>query len=380
MHIDEIVTPALLVDRTKLLRNIGMMAEKARQSDVALRPHIKTHKCLEIGRLQMKEGATGITVSTPAEALAFIEGGFSDITLAFPPSPDKIPVLLDIARQSSLKIIVDNPNIIRALEAKCAEAKVTLDVLLKVDCGYHRCGIDPSKSGALTLPQSIDEAPHLRFRGILTHAGHAYDAASIEEIAQVALQEQETMVSFAEMLQDKGLTSEIVSIGSTPTCMIADGFMKGITEVRPGNYVFFDATQVALGACKLQDCSLTVLASVVSVQHNHIVVDAGATALSQDAGATHIIPNRTFGIVLIDFSSSSPAAGVKIGSLSQEHGKVYYKDKSALKSFKPGDRLRIIPNHTCLTANLFNQYMVVEKDQVKTTWKIQRQRYAKDLE
>ncbi len=379
MYVDEIATPALLVDRMKLLQNIGLMAEKARQNNVELRPHIKTHKCLEIGRLQRGEGAKGITVSTPGEAHAFIDGGFSDITLAFPPTPDKIPVLLDIAEQASLKIIVDNASVVAELDSRCSEAKTELDVLLKVDCGYHRCGVNPTKRVALSLARKISKAQHLHFRGILTHAGHAYDATTVEEIAKVAKEEQETMIKFADLLLENSLTPEVVSIGSTPTCMIAEGFMKGITEIRPGNYVFFDATQVALGLCRLADCALTVLASVVSVQKNHVVIDAGATAFSQDTGATHIIPEKTFGVVLADQSTSSPAKGVQIVSLSQEHGKIRFSGKSDLEPFKLGDRLRIIPNHSCLTANLFSQYFVVEGGQAKTVWPIQRHRFSNKM-
>jgi D-serine deaminase-like pyridoxal phosphate-dependent protein len=380
MHVDELVTPALLIDRTKLFQNIRMMAEKARQSDVMIRPHIKTHKCLEIGRLQLEEGATGITVSTIGEALAFIEGGFSDITLAFPPTPEKIPVLLDIAERATLKIIVDNPSIVAELEAECTGSNVILDVLLKVDCGYHRCGVDPAKDQALSLVQSIENAKHLRFRGILTHAGHAYNTSTVEEIAQVATQEQETMVKFAELLQQKGLAPEVVSIGSTPTCMITEGFKEGITEIRPGNYVFFDATQAALGACELSDCALTVLTSVVSVQQHHIVVDAGATTLSKDAGATHILPEKGYGVILSDFNSNTPAEGLQFTALSQEHGKIRIDGASSSKSFRVGHRLRVIPNHTCLAANLSDRYYIVDKDRVTAVWAVQRQRFAKDLE
>ena len=322
----------------------------------------------------------GITVSTIGEALAFIEGGFFDITSAFPPTPEKIPALLEITKQASLKIIVDNASIVDKLESRCAEAKTELEVLLKVDCGYHRCGVDPAKKESLQLAQSIDKAPHLQFRGILTHAGHAYNANTTEEVTQVAMEEQKIMIQFAERLQDKGLSPDVVSIGSTPTCTMARGFMKGITEIRPGNYVFFDAAQAALGSCSLSDCALTVLTSIVSVQPGHIVVDAGATALSKDSGATHINQEKSYGVVLKELNSTFPANELQIIALSQEHGKILLRKESSLNSFKPGDRLRIIPNHSCLTANLFDRYYVVDESEVTTVWSVQRQRFSNDEE
>jgi D-serine deaminase-like pyridoxal phosphate-dependent protein len=378
MKVDELITPALLIDRDKLLRNITMMAAKARKGGVRLRPHVKTHNCLEIARLQEKAGAAGITVATLSEAAAFLGGGFSDLTLAYPIISNKIPALLDLASQTSLRTLVDPPAMVSALEASCSARGIELEVLLKVDCGYHRCGVDPKQREAVSLAKAISSAQHLRFGGILTHAGHAYNASSSEEIAEIAQAEQTIMVEFASKLRQSGLTVETVSIGSTPTMMVCKSFEKGITEIRPGNYVFFDAGQVALGSSELAACALSVLTSVVSVHSSHIVVDAGATSLYKDPGMPSMTHDLSYGVVLASYDSDSAASNMRVAALSQEHGKIQFTGRTSGASFAPGDRLRIIPNRCHLTANLFDHYYVVEKDTVVACWQIRRERLAKD--
>ncbi len=369
------ITPALLIEKYKLVRNVASMADKARKSRVALRPHIKTHKCIEIANLQTEYGAQGITVSTSGEAEAFINAGFSDLTLAFPLIPNKIPHALKLAQRASLSVLVDHPSIITALEAGCIAADQTMTVLLKVNSGYPRCGIDPKQHGSIALAQQINDASHLTFGGILTHAGHAYYSKSRAELSSIAEEEQNIMLQFAQRLQAEGLDPHTVSIGATPTATITDRFQEGITEIRPGNYVFFDNTQVMLGVCKLTDCALSVLASVVSVQSDYIVIDAGASTLSKDVGASHINPNQGYGVVLASIHGEAPAQA-KIVSLSHVHGKIQFDDHS---SFTPGDLIRIIPNHSCLTTSLFGHYYVIDDNRVTDTWQIRRERLGTQI-
>jgi D-serine deaminase-like pyridoxal phosphate-dependent protein len=191
----------------------------------------------------------------------------------------------------------------------------------------------------------------------------------------IAKTEQDVMIQFTEKLRSEGIDHEIVSIGSTPTTRLAPQFKEGITEIRPGNYVFFDNSQVTLGACQITDCSLSVLASVVSVQDSHIVVDAGATTLSKDAGATHVSSSQGYGVVHKPDDATSMAEA-QIVSLSQEHGKIKFANKALHRSFSPGDHLQIIPNHSCLTANLFNHYNVVDDNRVIASWTIHRERLS----
>lgn len=380
MQVNELITPALLIDQEKLLNNIVLMASKAREGGVHLRPHIKTHKCLEIATLQYEHGANGITVSTPAEAEVFIDAGFSDVTLAYPVIPDKIPFLLTLAQRSSLKVLVDHPAMVTALEAECTATETELDVLLKVDCGYHRCGVNPKSVEAITLAKMINEKRYLRFAGILTHAGQSYEAKSPSEIQMIAKAEQEIMVRFARQLQKKDLRPNIVTIGSTPTAMVTNQFLDGITEIRPGNYVFFDNIQVALGSCTLSDCALSVLTSIVSVQSDYVVVDAGATTLSKDMGPTHIVADGGYGVVYATFNAEEPLQTAKLEKLAQEHGKIRFAKDSSPHNFRPGDKIQIIPNRCYLTANLFDQYYVTKGNDVIARWPIRRQRFATPFE
>ncbi|MFX0078377.1 MAG: alanine racemase [Candidatus Hermodarchaeota archaeon] len=378
MNIDDLITPALLVEKDKLVRNIASMANKARKSRVALRPHIKTHKCIEIANLQTEYGAQGITVSTSGEAEAFINAGFSDLTLAFPLVPNKIPHALKLAQRASLNVLVDHPSIVTALEAECIAAGQTMKVLLKVNSGYPRCGIDPTQQDSIALVQQINDASHLTFEGILTHAGHAYYSKSRAELSAIAEEEQNIMLQFTQRLQAEGLEPNTVSIGATPTATITERFQEGITEIRPGNYVFFDNTQVMLGVCELSDCALSVLASVVSVQSDYVIIDAGASTLSRDLGASHIDPNQGYGVVLTSIHDEVTAQA-KIVSLSHVHGKIQFANRSSHSSFTPGDLIRIIPNHSCLTTNLFDHYYITDDTRVTDIWQIQRARIGTPL-
>ncbi|MFW9792975.1 MAG: alanine racemase [Candidatus Thorarchaeota archaeon] len=372
-RIQDLHSPTALVDIERLDQNIADMATKAEENGVDLRPHIKTHKCIEIGKKQLEAGASGITVSTLGEAYAFSKAGFKDITYAVPLAPDKFNAIYDISKMTNLKVLIDNPYTVEILDKFSEKVSTQFVVMLKVDCGNHRCGVDPKKPEALKLARKINEASNLEFKGILAHAGHSYSTKSVGEIKEIALQEQGVMVQFADALrtEDKDLAPEIVSIGSTPTTRIVESFMEGITEIRPGNYVFFDYTQVALGSCELSNCAFTVQASVIGIYPDWVVIDAGATALSKDMGPTHIDKKSGYGQIISDYQENKIAKDFIIHSLSQEHGKIMTSDGNHLQI---GDRVRIIPNHSCLTANLYDHYFAVKGESVIDEWKICRQR------
>ncbi|MFW9845814.1 MAG: alanine racemase [Candidatus Thorarchaeota archaeon] len=373
---DDLITPATLVDYDRLVQNIKNMANKAREHGVALRPHVKTHKCVEIAEIQRNYGASGITASTMGEALFFAENGFDDITLATPLAPDKMSAVAKLAIKVKLRVIIDHPAALKELKSRFKKSKEELDVLLKVDCNYHRSGVDPTKKGALNLAERIHKAKGLNFAGILTHAGHSYFANSIEEIKAVALEEQNVMLKFAKALRkrSRALSPKIVSIGSTPTMMLTDSIQKGITEVRPGSYVFFDYTQVALGVCKPYHCSLSVLSSIISAYPNRIILDAGATALSLDQGPRHLFPDCGYGQVIADYHEGEFAQNTALSALSQEHGKVQIAKGSPLKGMVPGNRVRILPNHSCLTANLSSRFYVTSGDEILDIWETYQDR------
>lgn len=339
-------------------RNLEAMAAKAARLGVALRPHAKTHKCLELAERQRALGARGLTVSTIEEAELFASGGFDDLTWAFPVPPAG-PILGRVERLSRrvrLGLLVDSLAALAALESLGAP----LRVWIKVDCGYHRAGVDPGGELLLELGRRLAASSTLEPAGILTHSGHAYAVRGAAALAGVAEEERSVMVAAAERLRSHGVPVPEVSVGSTPA-MPAVERLDGVTEARPGNYVFHDLSQVSRGAATLADVGVSVLATVVSCQPggSHSVVDAGALALSKDTGCG----DTGMGLAL---DHEGRPAGT-LTSLSQEHGVVD-------RPHPVGARLRILPNHSCLAVACFDAYRVVRQGRVVERWRVHRAR------
>jgi len=360
----DVETPALLLYRDVMERNLKHMADRAKRLGVALRPHIKTHKCLELGRRQAAQGAQGVTVSTLFEAEAFARGGFSDLTWAFPLDRTHLPHVKRIADSgATLRVILDD------LQTAKAVSGTGLHVWLKVDCGYHRAGVDPSSRYGLDVARELGAERGVTFDGILSHSGHAYRTRNKDEAAQVAEQERQVMAWFAELLRKDGLPVRGVSVGSTPA-MAAVKDLTGVTEARPGNYIFYDRTMVLIGCCEPQDVAVSVLATVVSHQPgaSHFVVDAGALSLSKDLGPAHLGLETAFGAV-----KGHPE--LTVASVSQEHGLIRAAAPAAIEGkFKVGEQIEIIPNHSCLTEAHFDEYVVIEGGRMIDCWKIERGR------
>jgi len=363
MKIEELITPAFIVDLLKLKTNINHMQARAGTHGVHLRPHVKTHKTAEIARMQAPTDDAGITVSTLAEARFFRQAGFDDITYAFPITPNKLAAAADLTKQMThFQILVDQPQTAAAIETFGKTNGVRFSAFLKVDCGYHRAGVDPTTAESVQLVEQIKSSKHIQFKGILTHAGHSYHCRNREDIIAVARQERDVMVKFAARLKQQGIECETVSVGSTPTAVHAPDW-QGISEIRPGNYAFFDKFQADVGACTLEQAAATVLTTVVAhyPQHNQMLIDAGALALSKDPGAIHLDEEIIYGAVL-----GYPF--LKIFSISQEHGLITSEAPIVFDNFPVGSLLQIIPNHACLTAALFPKYHVVEKNRVVDEW------------
>jgi D-serine deaminase-like pyridoxal phosphate-dependent protein len=366
VNLASIATPAFLVEKNVVQRNCERMLEKARASGVAFRPHAKTHKVREVARMQ-HGGATGpITVSTLAEAEYFAEDGFRDVTYGVPVAPnrEKLQRVESLARRiDCLNILVDSEETRRAVEEYGASHDFVFDVFLKVDCGYHRAGVDPRSPDSARLAIALSRSERMRFRGLVTHAGHSYDAKDREEIRRIAAQEAGALTRFRALLASEGLGDIVRSIGSTPTATVVDRFVE-CDEVRPGNYVFFDAYQATIGSCALSDCAVSVLTTVVGSypERGAIIVDAAALALSKDAGPTHVRPDIGYGVVC-DLELR-PLPDMEIVALSQEHGKIRTGTHVPV-----GTRLRIIPNHSCLTSAMFPEYHVLDGGSVVDVWR-----------
>ena len=362
MH--DLRTPCILLDLDRVRRNAARMTDVAIRNDVRLRPHIKTHKCIEVARLQTVGHDGAITVSTLAEARAFAANGFTDITYAVPIDRGKFDDAVELSQKGvKLNLLTDDADTVSALD----ETGERFDVFLKIDCGTHRVGVEPNTDDAIAIPRQVSDSKNLNFAGILTHAGHSYNARSKEEILNVARHERDVMVSLAGRLRSVGIEVPTVSIGSTPT-MITIDHLEGIDEIRPGNYIFFDGYQATLGSCSFEDTALTVLAAVIHKSKKRLVVDAGAIALSKDRGPVGLDPGCGYGHVLdIDGNQT----GMRVTSLSQEHGEIESAD-GAIERFKVGDRVRILANHSCLTAAQHSHYNVVENNEIVDRWEIHR--------
>jgi len=369
MKISELDTPCALVDFDRFERNCVRMSDRAHALGVRLRPHVKTHKCVEAARVQTRNQVGGITVSTLAEARGFGAGGFRDITYAVPVPLDRLGECAALTRQlDRFHLLLDHPLTLAALEEFAGSNGVRFSVFLKVDCGLHRAGVDAERAESIALGQQVHVSDSLEFAGILTHAGHSYASRSSAESRSIAGQERDVMVQFAARLRAAGIAVSEVSVGSTPTAMAADD-LTGITEIRPGNYAFFDAFQVAIGSCRVDDVAFSVLATVIGRydDRQELVVNAGALALSKDRGAVHADPGCGSGVVVAG-GQQRPVEGLVVRSLSQEHGVI--RSESPLDdSWQPGTRLRILPNHSCLAAACFDRYHVVRGDELVDEWR-----------
>jgi D-serine deaminase-like pyridoxal phosphate-dependent protein len=353
----ELETPALLVDLDALERNLGEMAELARAAGVALRPHWKTHKCPEIARRQIVLGAVGGTVAKPSEAEAFLDAGFDDLLIATPVvDAAKIDRLIQRARGARLAVLVESAEGVSRWDERARRAGVRVSVMLEIDSGMGRTGVAPG-SPAVELARDVAARPGLRLLGVMTHAGHAYEAGSVQEGAAIGRAEGERLVETAQAVRAAGIDCPVVSVGSTPTVRHSSR-VPGVTEIRPGNYVFHDRTQVGLGVVGEDRCALTVLATVVATPSaDRVVVDAGSKTLSSDrarGGAA-------------GFGHVAGRPELSVARVWEEHGLI--EDASGV-GLRVGDRVRVVPNHACVVVNLHERLVAARGEKVEAVWSI----------
>ena len=363
----QLETPRVVVDHARLSANISRMADLARAAGVAVRPHSKTHKCREIARMQLAAGAAGLTAAKTDEALVFIADGAPSLTLAYPVlDPRKLDRLLKTAREQGcdLRMLADSEPGATALAAAAERHAFDLPVFLKIDVGLHRCGLAPDAPGLLPLARRIAESKRLRLAGILSHAGHAYGAKDATQGREVAREENRLMSAAAARLRGAGIEVPEISVGSTPTVLASDAW-EGITEVRPGNYVFLDRTPLRLGLATLADMALWVVATVVSANADWLIVDAGSKVLSSDGGG-HGSTMDGYGLAFPLDAPEKMAHALTVRKLSEEHGFVERKDSQ----LGVGDVLRILPNHACPVANLADSLAILHPDGALAQWPV----------
>ena len=334
------------------------MQSAAASHGLRLRPHAKTHKSVDFARRQVAGGAAGICCAKLGEAKVFAEAGIEDIRLPYPLHPANAERVLDLLDRTHLSFIVDHEAVARGWSQAMTTAGREVDVLVKVDVGFHRCGIDPARPDAAEFVARIAALPGLRFRGLLSHAGHGYGADSQDALRAVADAEARLLLDLAGRIRSLGVEVAEISVGATPTARFSVG-QQGLTEMRPGNFIYFDRTQVGLGAAEWDDCALTVLARVVSTPaSDRLILDSGSKTLTNDL-ARGFSPAPGYGAVLQSIDGEQrPDPSLVIERLSEEHANVQATNGS--HGLEPGDLVRVVPNHSCVVSNLVDAAWLVE--------------------
>jgi len=356
MNIDQIETPALVVDLAVLNRNVRTMADYCRDHHLALRPHTKTHKIPHIAKLQVENGACGITVAKISEAEVMAAAGIDDIVIVYPLwGESKWHRLTRLAEQVRIGVAMDSLPIAEGMSRAAKEANVEIGVRLEFDTGFGRCGLAIEQDSA-EIAQRIMDLPHLRWEGISFYPGHIMgDRQSREAAIEMENRQLDRLYS---LLDGISIPYPVVSGGNTPAAFDSHRF-HGVTEIRPGTYLFNDRNTVDAQSATYADCAATVLATVVSTSVQHrAIIDAGSKMLSADQLLSG--ERKNFGYV-------QDQAELILDDLSEEHGHLRLPDAYPIQV---GDRIRVVPNHICPSVNLQDRVYVVSGDQVVDVWKV----------
>jgi len=356
-------TPSLLLDERRMLRNVERLETHLRTLGVPLRPHLKTAKSVDVARRVLANGTGPATVSTLREAAVFAGVGVRDIVYAVGIVPDKLERVLAIrATGCDLSVLLDSREQAAAVVDASRASGTSIPALIEIDCDGHRGGLRPDDLGIVAIGRILHEGG-AELRGVLTHAGESYGAYGADAHAAFAERERAAAVAAATALRAAGLPSPVVSVGSTPTAHAARD-LAGVTEVRAGNYMFFDLFQAGIGVCAIDDIAISVLTSVIGHQAGagRIFIDAGWMALSRDRGTAQQRIDQGYGVVCDIDGHVIP--DLIVVEANQEHGIVSVRPGSdaSLPDLSVGTRLRILPNHACATAAQFASYEVVLAD------------------
>jgi D-serine deaminase-like pyridoxal phosphate-dependent protein len=375
MKLSELDTPALILDRARLEANIARMSARARDLGVDLRPHLKTAKSAEVGRLATAGHSGGVMVSTLKEAEYFAERGFKDLVYGVGialPKLDRVAALQ--AKGAHVAVLTDDLEVARGIGVRAEALGAHFEVLIELDTGDGRAGVAPDSEALIEIGMALDNARGVSLRGVLTHAGHSYGCRGVAEVEEVAEAERAGAVQGAERLRAADLPCPVVSVGSTPTAMHARS-LEGVSEMRPGVYVFNDVFQAEIGSCGLEDIALSVLTTVTGQQRarGELVIDAGGLALSKDRSTAAGPRDVGYGLA-VDPGRPGELPELQVVRVSQEHGIVAAPGGGLpFAALPPGARLRILPNHACFTAAAYEFYHVVDSsdgagEEVVETW------------
>jgi D-serine deaminase-like pyridoxal phosphate-dependent protein len=367
--IDDLRTPALVCYRSVLDSNARAMRATAERLGCALRPHVKTVKTVEAAEIASGGTRRRITCSTLAEATFFADAGFDDILYAVPITADKLPEALRLhARLEAFHVMVDHPEHVDAIceahvRAPEAARARKLSVFVGVDCGYHRDGLDADDPASVTLVRRLCESGATCFAGLYTHGGHSYDSSNLSELAKIAEVERDVPVEFARRLRSAGLDVPLVSIGSTPTCSKPPAQLDGVDEIHPGNFLYYDCTQVAIGACELKDVAVRVLTRIVGhyPRSNTLLIDCGWTGASAQGKSA-------------GYGCFPTNPELTITNLKQECGEVSSTDGGKLEysKYPIGSMLALAPYHSCASTHQHQRVHLLADDgcTIEATWRI----------
>lgn len=353
-----IIKPTLLLDKTRCLRNIQKMAAKAQHSKVILRPHFKTHQSHEIGDWMKQLGISKATVSSLAMAKYFADGGWDDITVAFPTNILEIDTINELAAKITLNLLALSVDTIEFLDQ---HLNSSVHIFIKLDTGYHRTGVAFDDFQTLDhIIDAIENSSKLHFKGFLHHAGHSYNARSHTEIAQVHQESLANMQVTFNHYAPRFPNLEI-SVGDTPTCSVMNDFGCA-TEIRPGNFVFYDLMMVQITACNYDQVAVAMACPIVAKHpdRNELIIYGGGVHFSKDVLTTE--KGKLYGVVVENTSElgwGKPIAGVTLAKLSQEHGTIKATD-AFIQQAKIGDIIKILPVHSCMTLDLMRGFLTTE--------------------
>jgi D-serine deaminase-like pyridoxal phosphate-dependent protein len=357
MHVSEIDTPALVVDLDIMERNLARVADYAGEHGLRLRPHTKTHKSVRVAKRQLASGASGLTVAKVSEAEIMLGAQPDDLLVAYPIiGHTKLARLTQVARQTRVTVALDSAFAARQLSDAARDGRVEIGVLAEVDVGLGRVGVSAGEP-LLELARTIEKLPHLRFAGIAFYPGHI---KTMDETGRRALAEVSGLLrGILNDFRGAGIEVGIVSGGSTPT-LFHSHEVSGLTEIRPGTYVFNDLNTIRSGGCALEDCAATILATVVSTARpGQMIIDGGSKTFSSD---------RLANTAEVTFGHLVEAPGARFHKMNEEHGFIDLAHAEA--EFRVGDRVRVIPNHICVAVNLHEKVYGIRGETVSEVWPV----------
>lgn len=371
-RVENLVTPTLLLDRSKLDRNIQRLAEHAEKLGVVMRPHMKTAKSIDVARRVFPGEPGPITVSTIAEAEYFAEHGYRDMTYAVGLSPASALRAMELCRRTGadLKLLLDTVEQADALADVRKATGVTPSVFIELDCDDHRGGLKPDDPKLVEVADRV-VAAGAELVGVLAHAGESYALNTPAALVKAAENERLATVKAAEILRARGHACPIVSLGSTPTAHFAEN-LDGVTELRAGVYMFFDLVQHGVGVCAIDDIAISVLATVIGSkpEKGWVLIDAGWMALSRDRGTASQQIDQGYGVVCDE--TGQVLEDVIVVQASQEHGILAVRSGSgkSMPDLPVGTRVRILPNHACAMAAQHDFYSVLngKSPEIEARW------------